>query len=1189
MQLKSRFAYNLLSLKALLKMVYLRRLGVLMVFSFMVLKGNAQLFRPGQIKLFKIFGDTLVLDSLSLVPGSISFKTFPESDSTNRPEVSYKYHALIFPGKLPDSIRVSYKRFPYNFEAKYFHKDPNNLYRDLSRPNNPYTINYNTKGGQDNLLQNDGLNKNGNISRGISFGNNQDVVVNSNLNLQVNGKLTPEIDMVMAATDNNIPFQADGTTAQLQEFDKVFIQLSNATTKLVVGDYQLSRPQNSYFMNFYKRAQGAYLENTFMDSAAKKPLVFKTQISGAVSRGKFSRQVFFGTENNQGPYRLQGADNEPFIIILSGTEKIYIDGKLLQRGQENDYIIDYNTAELTFTARQLITKDKRIVAEFQYAERNYARSLFFFGEEVQAKRSKIYLNVYNEQDNKNRPLQQKLEQPQKDVMIAVGDTLEKAVYSGVDSAAFNGSNVFYRKTDTLVNSLPYRIYVYSTDTAKAKYILKFSIVGAGKGNYVQVSSSANGRVFAWIAPVNGVPQGNYEPVIPLVTPKQTQMVTGGFSYSVTPNHVIATEGVFTKNDINKFSGRDKGNDEGSGVKVISRNQAVLRRDSLKGETRLVYNANYEFLQKQFRQVERFRSIEFDRDWNRPLTGAILNDQTLASAELGLLNNKGAGIQYGLNLFTEGTNYQGIRHNVTSTYRLKNLSTSYAGSYLTSADRLNLQNTQFYRHKTIVSQRVQKVKFTYSDDFENNLFRKSAGDSLLPRAYQFWEWEGSVSNADSSKNNIKVFYRERRDKLNYGNTLKDSTKAMNVGLQASIFSIKNNPFTVLVTYRKLELKNVVDTLLKPDNTLLNRFEYNPRYWNGFITSSFFYETGYGLENKREFYYLEVAPGQGQYAWNNYNGNMVKELNEFETALFSDQARYIRIYVPTNQYVKVLQNQLSVSLNIRPSSIIRDPKTAAARFVNRWMLQTALRLDNKINDNNSLDNYNPFAVVTGSLLIASNNNLRQSLFFNQSSAVFGADYTYINNRSKQILTNGWEERTLESHQVKWRVNFLEAWAINSDNTTGLKQNTSEFFPQRNFLIESYETEQRLIYQPNTVFRTGIIYKYTDKKNRAKGTETIPAGFQKALLHNFGLELKYNQTEKGSLTGRVDFIRIQYNDSENTSVAYEMLNGLGSGDNFTWELVYQRNLGSNIQISINYNGRKTPGANTVHLGGAQIRAFF
>ncbi|MES2679161.1 MAG: hypothetical protein V4635_04715 [Bacteroidota bacterium] len=1170
-------------------MVYLRRLGLLMVFSFIVIKGSAQLFTPKKIKSYKLITDTLVLDSLSLVPGSVSFKTFPQIDSASQPKVNYKFHALIFSGVKPDSIIVSYKRFPYNFEVKYFHKDPNQLYRDLSRPNNPFTINYNNRSQQDNLFQNDGLNKNGNISRGISFGNNQDVVVNSNLNLQVNGKLTPEIDMVLAATDNNIPFQADGTTAQLQEFDKVFIQLNNASTKLVVGDYQLSRPQNSYFMNFYKRAQGAYMENTYVDSALKNPLVFKTQVSGAVSRGKFSRQVFFGTENNQGPYRLRGADNEPFIIVLSGTEKIYIDGKLLQRGQENDYIIDYNTGELSFTAKQQITKDKRIVAEFQYAERNYARSLFFFGEEIQAKKGKIYFNFFNEQDNKNRPLQQSLSQGQKDVMIAVGDTLENAVYSGVDSSEFNTNNVFYKRVDTVVNNISYPIYVYSTNDSLAHYTLKFSSVTPGKGNYNPVSSSANGRVYAWVPPVNGVPQGSYEPVIPLVTPKQSQMLTGGFTYSVTQNNSLNVEGVYTKNDINKFSTRDKGNDEGSGVKVVSRNQTILNTDTLLQQTKFIYNANYEFVQKQFKQIERFRSIEFDRDWNRPLTGSLLNDQSIASAEVGLLKASTSALTYALNLFTEGTDYQGIRHNVAGKQEFKNFSASYNGSYLNTNDQLNQQTSAFYRHKTLLSQKIRRIKLSYSDEFENNQFRSKTDNTLLPRAYQFWEWEGSVSNADSSKNNVKLFYRERRDRHNYGNSLLDSTLAKNYGLQASVYSIKNNPFSVLITYRQLELIRNVGKTLVPDNTLLNRVEYNPRYFNGFITAGIFYETGYGLENKREFYYLEVAPGQGQFAWNDYNENTIKELNEFETAQFSDQARYIRIYTPTNQYVKVLQNQLSLSMNVRPAAIIKKTKRPLPRFINRWMFQTALRKDNKINDNNSLDNFNPLASIDTSLLIASNNNLRQSVFFNQGSAVFGADYTYMKNQSRQLLTNGLETKELLSNQVKWRLNFLKAWAINSDNTLSTKSNTSEFFPVRDYLIRSTENEQRLIFQPNTTFRISGIYKYTEKKNVTKARPEIAAGFQKAYVNTFGMELKYNQTEKGSLTGRIDFIKIKYNDVENSSIAYEMLSGLSKGDNFTWELTYQRNLNSNIQVSINYNGRKTPNSNTVHLGGAQIRAFF
>src|SRR5690606_2108076 len=143
----------------------------------------------------------------------------------------------------------------------------------------------------------------------------------------------------------------------------------------------------------------------------------------------------------------------------------------LQRGQENDYIIDYNTGELTFTAKQLITKDKRIVAEFQYAERNYSRSLFFFVEEVQTKKARFYFNAYNEQDNKNKSLQQQLSQEQKNVLIAVGDSLNDAVYSGVVNVPFNRSDVFYKKIDTLVNGFQDSVFVYSTDSLLAKYRL----------------------------------------------------------------------------------------------------------------------------------------------------------------------------------------------------------------------------------------------------------------------------------------------------------------------------------------------------------------------------------------------------------------------------------------------------------------------------------------------------------------------------------------------------------------------------------------------------------------------------------------------------------------------------------------------------------------------------------------------
>ncbi len=1176
----------------------LKRLLFTLFFTNIITCAFSQSTSNNRIKTI-VFADTIKLDSLSLVPGSLQIKTNDGNllDTTFY-KVKYMDGLVLFDKKKLteqniklDSLQTSYKTFPYLFSKETKHKDVANIRPDMF--GNFSQFNYKVESKTDDIFKTEGLNKSGSISRGITVGTNQDMVVNSNLNLQLSGKLSNDVEILLAATDNNIPIQADGNTQQLQEFDKVFIQLSKDRTKLIAGDFQLMRPQ-SYFMNFYKKAQGlsftTAMETNKENTDKTKVGLYTTTISAAVSRGKFARNQIQGIENNQGPYRLRGAENELFIIILSGTEKVYIDGRLLDRGQENDYIINYNTSEITFTAKQLITKDKRIIVEFQYSDKNYARSLVHFGNDYEQNKMKIHFNVYSEQDSKNQPLQQDLTPQQKRLLSQIGDTLSLAVFPSFDSVAFNNSEVLYYKQDTTIGTHFYpNVFTYNINSDSAHYRVTFSNVGINKGNYVQITSTANGKVFKWVMPdtITNTPQGNYEPVVQLITPKMKQMVTAGIEYAFSPNSKLNVEGALSNNDINTFSSANSNDDVGYALKMNFDNNILLSRTkSIDTVTRINYliaNVNYEYIQKYFAPIERFRTIEFDRDWNRKNISQIF-DQHIVGVATGFTNKKNATAIYRFNAFFEGNNYNANKHNAQINYSKKGFSLNYDGSLLSS---LSSSNTDFYRHKSGVTQKIKWFTLGFKDEFEQNKFSLSRKDSLLTTSYKFWEWQGFIQNADTSKYRYGVYYKNRTDyavKNNLGTTnLNLSATGESYGAYFETYQNQNSQLKINAAYRTLVINDSAITSQKPDNTLVGRIEYNLRLLKGFIFSNTFYEIGSGLELKREFSFIEVSPGQGIYTWIDYNENGIKELNEFEISPFPDQAKYIKVYTPTNEYIKTYSNQFSQSLMIKPAAIWGSKKGARG-FVSRFANQTTYRVDRKSNENDLSKAYNPFLAETNdSTLIALNALFRNTLFINQMGSVFGLDVTYQDVRNKNQLINGFESRSNIYKEAKMRLNMGQKFSLNILYKDGTKANTSQYFITRNYKVVYFEAEPRINYQPNTSFRASLSFKYTDKQNK------VEQGGQHSMLQDYGVEIKYNVLQKGSLNAKANFIQIKYNDLQNTALAFEMLDALRVGQNITWGLSYQRNLSNNLQLNLTYDGRKSEGAKTIHTGGAQVRAYF
>ena len=125
--------------------------------------------------------------------------------------------------------------------------------------------------------------------------------------------------------------------------------------------------------------------------------------------------------------------------------------------------------------------------------------------------------------------------------------------------------------------------------------------------------------------------------------------------------------------------------------------------------------------------------------------------------------------------------------------------------------------------------------------------------------------------------------------------------------------------------------------------------------------------------------------------------------------------------------------------------------------------------------------------------------------------------------------------------------------------------------------------MTWQPNTSMRAILSFKYTEKKNRQE------FGGEQALIQDLGAEFRYNTAGKGSVLVNANLVDITFDGVANSSLGNEMLSGLKAGTNVTWSVSVQRNLSNNLQIDLTYNGRRSEGVPVIHVGGAQVRAFF
>ncbi|WP_338647094.1 hypothetical protein V5J73_01390 [Flavobacterium sp. KS-LB2] len=1108
-------------------------------------------------------------DTIYIEKESLNSSFFKLLDANGKPidstlyQINFKKGTLLLKENTAfdlDSLTIQYLKFPEILTQEYRIYDPSKVVSNEAGQGNLYAIE--TK----NLKKNvpfDGLNTSGSITRGITIGNNQNAVLNSNLDLQITGKISEKVSLRASIQDSNIPLQDGGYSQKLDQFDNIFMELFSEDWNIRAGDIFLEN-KKTQFLNFNKKVQGLATNFNFGTEENKTNLF----ASAALVRGQYAKSNFVGQEGNQGPYKLKGQNGELYVLVVSGSERVYVNGILLKRGENNDYTIDYNAGEIVFTPLFTITSEMRIAIEYQYSDRNYTRFVTYAGATHKNKKWSFGGYLYSENDLKNQPLQQNLSQEQALILTNAGDNQNLMTAPSAYSDTYSENKVLYRKT--MFNAV--EIFEYSNDPQQELFNVRFTLVGANTGNYIVTNSATLTRIYEYVQPINGIPQGNYEPIIQLIAPTKIQVATFLGKYKPDEKTAIDFEIGLSNNDQNLFSSLDDANNQGLAGKINAKQRLFSKKWQVDAF------ANYQFIQKDFRSVERLYNIEFDRDWNLGIAG--VGNQSLFVSGLQLdLNPEPKSTSKGLLLYQFekldfSENFSGNRHILNGLFRIKKWTFQNQGSFLKSDG--TVLSSKFLRNQSQMRFHFDKNWVGSSLRLEDNQEKNKATNQFSALSQKFTEYGFFTGRGDSTKVFVELGYLRRTNDSLQNGLIQRVNSSQTFQLKSKLIQTNKSDLAVYANYRILDY---VDKTRKKESTLNSRIVYTDRFFNQLIQSTTVYETNSGSIPQQEFTYLEVSAGQGVYTWNDYNGNGIQELQEFEVAPFIDQAKFIRVFLPNRIYIKTHQNKFSQSVTLNPNQWQNEK--GLKKLLSYFYNQTAFIIDRKTRSDGDNFELNPFSGYSENVL-GLNSSLRNSLFYNRGKQKHSVTYSYLQNKTKNLLSVGSQEATNSSHQLQYNHLYQKSWLFGFFAKTIHTAIQSENFPEKNYAINGYQLAPKISYLFSKNTSWDIFYELQRKENQIGVFETL-------LQNRFGTAFSYASDKKITLNGEVSFYQNKFEGNEFSSVGFQMLEGLQTGQNLTWRLLLQKNITQFLDINFNYQGRKSETSQAIHTGNVQLRAYF
>ena len=296
----------------------------------------------------------------------------------------------------------------------------------------------------------------------------------------------------------------------------------------------------------------------------------------------------------------------------------------------------------------------RVQVEYQVSEKNF--NSFFGFTQIGFKKSKSEHNIsfYNENDIKDQPLLQNISADQIESLSNAGDNSELMNVPTGTLTPYSENRILYKKE--IINNI--EIFVYSNNPDNDLYDVNFTNVGQNQGDYILLTNNAIDNIYEYRPPISGEKQGSFEPISKLVAPEKLQLLTYNSVYEINNSSRINLELATSKKDKNLFSSIDDSDNTGFASKVNYKSTNDIFK------SKIVTEIDINYLENNFRSIERIYNTEFNRDWD--LTENILGNynQLYSRAIIGLNNKKLGSLDYSFENLNYRNYFNGVRNAVS---------------------------------------------------------------------------------------------------------------------------------------------------------------------------------------------------------------------------------------------------------------------------------------------------------------------------------------------------------------------------------------------------------------------------------------------------------------------------------------------------------------------------------------------